>query len=301
MKTPTPVQDLTDLRLTHPEKILYPAQKITKLELAEYFAQMAPRLLPHVAKRALSLVRCPQGCSNDCFFQRHLSAGMPRSFRPIRIPGTDRKPYLYVDSVDGLIASAQLGALELHLWGSRIDDIEHPDRLIFDIDPDPKLAFSEVKRAARLLRDVLASAGLKSFVLLTGGKGLHVIAPLRGSNDWQEVKAFAHGIANALAKSHPERYLAKASKQQRKGRIYIDWMRNMRGSTAIAPWSTRARDGCPIAVPVDWAELPRITRADQYRLRNIKQRLKTLRRDAWAGYFQLHQQIPRTTLTLFRS
>ncbi|MDR2877536.1 MAG: non-homologous end-joining DNA ligase, partial [Chromatiales bacterium] len=303
MNPPIPIQNLAaenlaGVRLTHPEKIFYPAQRITKRDLAEYFEQMAPRLLPYVTRRPLSLVRCPQGHLRGCFFQRHPSAGMPRSFHAVRIPGTRHEPYIYVNSAGGLIAAAQLGALELHLWGSRIDDIEHPDRLIFDIDPDPDVAFSEVKRAARLLRDILMSASLKSFVMLTGGKGLHVVVPLKGSNDWPEVKAFSQGIASALAKSHPERYLAKANKQQRKGRIFIDWMRNMRSSTAIAPWSTRAREGCPIAVPVDWAELARIKRADQYQLRNIGQRLKTLKHDPWAGYFQLRQQIPRTTLTL---
>lgn len=289
-----------DVRLTNPDKVLYPAQGVTKRELAEYLARMARHLLPHVAGRPLSLVRCPEGRTRSCFFQRHLGPGMPPGFHGVRVPGSDKHPYLYVDAADGLVGSAQLGVLELHLWGSRVDDLEHPDRLVFDLDPDPAVAFGAVKHAARLLRDILASAGLRSFVMLTGGKGLHVVAPLQGRSDWETVKAFARGIATAVASSEPDKYIAKASKHQRSGRIFIDWLRNMRGGTAVAPYSTRAREGCPVAVPVGWQELARVARADQYTIRTIERRLRSLGRDPWAGFFRTRQDIPEDALELFR-
>ncbi len=301
---------VANVRLTSPDKILYPAQGVTKRELAEYLARMAQYLLPHVAGRPLSLVRCPEGRTRSCFFQRHLGPGMPPSFHPIHVPGSGagsesvsgagKKPYLYIDTVEGLVASAQLGVLELHLWGARIDDLEHPDRLVFDLDPDPAVAFGAVKRAARLLRDILASAGLRSFVMLTGGKGLHVVTPLQGGSDWEKVKSFARGIATAVATSEPDKYIAKASKHQRTGRIFIDWLRNMRGGTAVAPYSTRARAGCPIAVPIGWQELTRIARADQYNIRTIERRLRSLARDPWAEFFRTRQDIPEDALGLFR-
>lgn len=289
-----------EVRLTHPDKVMYPAQGVTKRELADYLTRMAQYLMPHVGGRPLSLVRCPEGRTRSCFFQRHLGPGMPPGFHSIRVPGSDKRPYLYVDTVEGLVGSAQLGVLELHLWGSRIDDLEHPDRLVFDLDPDPAVGFAAVRNGARLLSDILASAGLRSFVMLTGGKGLHVIAPLQGGSDWEKVKTFARGIATTVAASEPDKYIAKASKRQRSGRIFIDWLRNMRGGTAVAPYSTRAREGCPIAVPVGWQELTRITRADQYTIRTIERRLRSLGRDPWAEFFRIRQDIPEDALKLFR-
>lgn len=291
---------LPDIRLTSPDKVLYPRQGITKRELADYLARMAERLTPHVAGRPLSLVRCPEGRARACFFQRHQTPGLPREIKGVRIPGKDRKPYLYVDSVAGLVSTAQIGTLELHLWGSRVEDLEHPDRLVFDLDPDPSVAFAEVKAAARLLKRILDSAELESFVMLTGGKGLHVIVPLCGGSGWEAVKGFAHGIAAAVAADQPERFTAKAAKHRRSNRIFIDWMRNLRGGTAIAPYSTRAREGCPIAVPVTWSELSRIARPDQYTIRTIDRRLKALGADPWARFFRVEQDLPEGALDLFR-
>lgn len=295
----TAAANVSDVRLTNPDRVLYPAQGVTKQELAEYLARMAPRLMPHVARRPMSLVRCPQGRSGECFFQRHRTPGMPAGLRPVRVPGKDREPYLYVDSPEGLVSAAQIGALELHLWGARIDAIEHPDRMVFDLDPDPTVPFAEVRNTARRLRAILDSAALQSFVMLTGGKGLHVVVPLAGAHGWDEIKRFSHGIAAALAADEPHRYTTKAARHRRRNRIFIDWMRNLRGGTAIAPWSTRARAGCPIAVPVAWGELSRIDRADRYTLRNIDRRLGSLRRDPWADYFEIEQDIPADALKLF--
>lgn len=287
------------VRLTHPGRVLYPLHGVTKQDLAEYLARMAPRLLPHVVNRPMSLVRCPQGRSGKCFFQRHVTRGLPEAFHAVRIPGKDKEPYLYVDSVEGIVSSAQIGALELHLWGARIEAIECPDRMVFDLDPDPAVPFSEVRHTAERLREILESAALHSFPMLTGGKGLHVVVPLAGAHGWDDVKRFSRGIAAALAADEPHRYTIKAAKNRRTNRIFIDWMRNLRGGTAIAPYSTRAREGCPVATPVTWRELSRIDRADKYTIHTLPRRLRSLRSDPWEDYFHTDQDIPSDALDLF--
>jgi bifunctional non-homologous end joining protein LigD len=288
------------MRLTHPDKVLYPAMGVTKRELAEYLLAMADRILPHAANRPVSLVRCPEGQARACFFQRHRGAGTPEGFKSIRIPGKDKEPYLYIEDARGLLAAAQIGVLELHLWGARIDDIEHPDRLVFDLDPDPSVAFPEVRRAARLLRGILESAGLECFPLLTGGKGLHVVAPLQRRNSWEEVQAFCKGVAEAVVADEPDKYTAKAAKALRPNRIFIDWLRNLRGASAVAPYSTRAREGCPVAVPVAWSELGRLAASDAYDIRTVGRRLAAQKADPWKDYFRLRQRLPRNVLGLFR-
>jgi bifunctional non-homologous end joining protein LigD len=285
---------VSGVRVTHPARILYPQQGVTKGEIAAYFDRMSTRMLPHIAGRPISLVRCPRGRQDECFFQRHIAPGMPSGMHGITIPGKDRKPYLYVDDKRGLIGAAQLGALELHLWGARVDDIEHPDRMIFDLDPDPDVPFRRVVDAALLLREILQSAGLESFVMLTGGKGLHVLVPLSGRSGWDEVRDFSRGIAATITAGEPDRYTIKAAKARRRHRIFIDWMRNLRGGTAIAPYSTRARPRCPIAAPLRWDELPRITQAARYDIGNIERRLAALREDPWSGIFEIDQDLPET-------
>jgi bifunctional non-homologous end joining protein LigD len=283
---------LSGVRITHPGKIIYPLQGVTKGEIAAYLERVADRMLPHVAGRPLSLVRCPRGRQHHCFFQRHLAPGMPSGLHGVSIPGKDRKPYLYIEDRAGLLGAAQTGALELHLWGARIDDIEHPDRMIFDLDPDPGVPFATVRDTAVLLRRILRSAGLESFVMLTGGKGVHVLVPLRGTSTWAQVRDFSRGIAAAIAADEPERYTIKAAKAGRRNRIFIDWMRNLRSGTAVAPYSTRARPNCPIAVPLRWDELPRITSAARYDISNIDRRLAALREDPWSELFELAQDLP---------
>jgi bifunctional non-homologous end joining protein LigD len=287
-----PPATISGVRVTHPGRVLYPQQGVTKGQIAAYFERMAGRMLPYVARRPLSLVRCPRGRQHECFFQRHISAGMPSGLHGIRVPGKDSKPYLYIEDETGLIGAAQLGALELHLWGARVDDIEHPDRMIFDLDPDPDVPFSLLRDTAFLLREILSSAGLESFVMLTGGKGLHVLVPLRGGSTWDQVKDFSRGVAAAIAADEPERYTIKAAKVRRHNRIFIDWMRNLRGGTAVAPYSTRARPNCPIAAPLRWDELTRITQPARYDIGNIDRRLAALRQDPWSGMFDLDQDLP---------
>jgi bifunctional non-homologous end joining protein LigD len=290
---PAPVRAL-GVRLTHPDRVMYPNQGVTKRAIAEYYLRHADRVLPYLANRPLSFVRCPRGRQKDCFFQRHHTGVFPDHIHRIEIREKRGKnaSYLYLDSVEGLVAATQLGVLEFHLWGARTDRLERPERLVFDLDPDPELAFERVRDAAREVRAVLQAAGLESFPLLTGGKGIHVVVPLVRRREWPEVKAFARTLARRLADAAPDRYVATASKRKRKQRIFIDWLRNERGATAIAPYSLRARPGAPIATPVGWRELSRITSAAAYTLGNIDRRLARLRADPWPDYAALRQSLP---------
>ena len=290
-------EEVAGVRLTHPEKVLYPDQGLTKRELAEYLASVARHMLPFAKQHPLSLVRCPDGIGDKCFFQKHLTASMPKSFKTVSIREKDggKADYLYVDDDAGIVAAAQIGALELHVWGAPNDDLEHPDRLVFDLDPDESVAFAEVKTAAGDLRSVLQAGGLQSFAMVTGGKGIHVIAPLSGRNDWDEVKSFASGLARSFADRDPDRFIATASKAKRKGRIFIDWLRNERGATAILPYSPRARKGAPVAVPVGWSELARLKSAAAFDTVAVVKRLKGDKRDPWPGY-RKRQHIGKETI-----
>ena len=286
------------IALTHPDRVLFPEQGITKGDLADYLAAVADRILPHLARRPLSLVRCPQGRAKACFFQRHRMPGMPDAVHALPIVEKDgtKADYLYVEDAAGLRALAQFGVLELHIWGAPATDVEKPDRLVFDLDPDEGLDFAAVRDAARDMRDLLAALGLQSFPLLTGGKGVHVVAPLTPARGWEEVKGFARGLSERLAQAAPDRFVAKASKQARKGRIFLDWLRNERGATAICPFSPRARKGAPVAVPVTWDELARATSGGDYDMAKLRRRLGRLKADPWAGYFDCRQRITAAAL-----
>jgi bifunctional non-homologous end joining protein LigD len=213
----------------------------------------------------------------------------------IREKDGGKADYLYVEDVAGIVAAAQIGALELHVWGAPNGELEHPDRLVFDLDPDESVPFAEVKAAAGDLRSVLAAGGLQSFPMITGGKGIHVIAPLAGRNDWEEVKSFAAGFARGFAGRDPDRFIATASKAKRKGRTFIDWLRNERGATAILPYSPRARKGAPVAVPVGWGELSRLETAAAFDTVAVLKRLKSAKGDPWPGY-RKKQHIGKATI-----
>ncbi|NWG47294.1 MAG: DNA ligase D [Alphaproteobacteria bacterium] len=286
-------QTVAGVRPTHPDRLLYPGQGLTKRQLAEYYLARADDILPHLAGRPLSLVRCPRGEGEPCFFQKHHTASTPDSLDSLAITeGSGTKAsYLVIRTLEGLVATAQMGALELHVWGARRDRIEAPERIVFDLDPAPDLPFTEVKFAAVELRAVLETLDLVSFPLLTGGKGIHVVVPIARRSGWPEVKAFARGLARRLAAVAPERYLATASKAERAGRIFIDWMRNERGATAICPFSPRARPGAPVATPVSWSELPELDSASAFTILTLRQRLSRLRRDPWADYFSTRQYL----------
>lgn len=263
------------VKLSNPQKVLFGEQGVTKADLAAHYERVAKRILPHVTRRLLSLVRCPDGEGGQCFFQKHDSRGFPDELKRMEIAESDgkRDNYLYAEDLSALIAGVQMGTLEFHIWGSRIDDIEKPDRLVFDLDPDEGLGFADVRAAAFDLRDRLEKIGLKTVPLVTGGKGVHVIAPIAPRVEWPQVKEFARGFAKMLEDEAPDRYVANMSKAKRKGRIFVDYLRNERGSTAICPYSTRRRKGAPVATPVSWDELKGLEAANSFHIGDMEKRL----------------------------
>jgi len=254
-KTPDPATD--DVTISNPDRVIFPDAKVTKGDLAAYYRAVGAIMLPWTMNRPVSLVRCPQGRAKKCFFQKHDSGtfGPHVLHVPIKEKDGSEEDYLYVEDVAGLIASVQMGTIEFHGWGAKVADVEKADRLVFDLDPDEGLDFALVKKAAKDLRRHLADMGLQTFPMLTGGKGVHVIVPLTPEAEWPEVKDFARRFALALAEAEPDRFTAELSKAKRKGLIFIDYLRNQRGSTAIMPYSARAREGAPVAAPVNWEEL----------------------------------------------
>ncbi len=256
-EAPAPAPDRRGVRVTSPERVVFPELGLTKGALVDYYAVVADVMLRELAGRPISLVRCPQGRSKTCFFQKHNSGMFSDDVHHVDIAESDGKtePYLFVDNAAGLLNCVQMGTIEFHGWGSRVADIERPDRLVIDLDPDEGLDFTVVKTAAVLVRDRLKARGLASFPLLTGGKGVHIVAPLVPSAEWPAVKAWARGFAEALEAEMPAAFVATMSKAKRKGRIFVDWLRNQRGATAVLPYSVRARDGAGVAVPITWKQL----------------------------------------------
>jgi bifunctional non-homologous end joining protein LigD len=281
------------VRITHPNRVLYPGEKVTKRSLVEYYVAVADRILPHVAGRPMSLVRCPEGAGGECFFQKHASPGFPDALKQIQIRDkSGKQPYIYIEDAAGLAAAVQMGVLELHIWGSHVGTLDQPDRIVFDFDPDEALQFDMVKDAAREMRERLDALGLVSFVMASGGKGLHVVVPLKPKHGWDDVKGFAEALARTLAAESPTRYLADMSKAKRKGRIFVDYLRNGRGATAIAPFSTRARKGAPVAWPLSWKALATLENAHPVSVGDAAAALKRQRSDPWKGYFEVDQVLP---------
>lgn len=290
---------IAGITLTHPDRVLYPEQGITKRELAEYYAQIADRILPHVSGRALTLVRCPEGQQGQCFFQRNAEGAISPAIR--RLPlhdGKSVKNGLMIDSIDGLIALVQMGVLEIHTWGSTAKKIEQPDRLTFDLDPGPKLSWQVVRQAAYEFRAHLGELGLHGFVKTTGGKGLHIVVPIAPTLHWDRAKAFSKAIAERMVAAAPERYVATMSKAKRVGKIYIDYLRNARSATAICAYSTRARPGAPVALPLRWDELKTDPRDDHFNIRNVAARLRRSRSDPWEDFESAREPINAAKLRL---
>lgn len=294
MKKTQDAVKVAGVRLTHPDKLLYPAMGVTKLQLANYFAARAEVMRPHLARRPVSLVRCPDGRRKACFFQKHAGSGLPEAVERIAIEekGGARKDYLLFSSRRALVACAQIGALELHLWGSRTDSLERPDRLIFDLDPGEGVDFAAVRQAAVDLKEALKGASLDSWPLLTGGKGIHVVVTLERRHAWNVIGNFAKDFAERIAAQEPDRFVATMAKAKRRGRIFIDHFRNRRGATAIAPYSPRAREGAPIAAPVSWEELRAIERSDAYSLADSDSRIAG-RPKAWPGEAERRTRLTR--------
>jgi bifunctional non-homologous end joining protein LigD len=278
------------VRLSSPDKILYPEQGITKGELADYYLQIAPWMLPHVARRPVTMVRCPVGHEKKCFYQRHAGSGVLPELHGVTVPGFG-DPYLYIDDTAGLIAMVQMGTLEIHPWGVTLDVLDRPDRIIFDLDPDESLTFPDVIAAALEVRQRLANRGLASFVKTTGGKGLHVVLPVEPVTPWPAAKAWAKTLSAEMAADAPEKYLLKISKAERAGRIFIDYLRNDPTSTAVAPYSTRSRPGAPVAMPLDWSELGPALDPKRFTICTAPDRVRKVP-DPWADIAKVKQQLP---------
>jgi bifunctional non-homologous end joining protein LigD len=283
----------TSLPITHPSKILDPASVMTKGMLAEYYVAVAERMLPHIADRPLSVVRCPDGTGGQCFFQKHLGVGMPEGVKSVSIPNRKtgkREAYLTVASQDGLVGLAQMGVLEIHPWGSRNESLEQPDRIVFDLDPDTAISWQTLASAAQELRGRLKRLGLAGFLKQTGGKGLHIVVPVEPDNPWPVVKEFAHKVVLRMEKDQPNLYVTKMTKALRTGRIYLDYLRNEREATSIAPFSPRARSGVPVAVTMDWNELESKNR-HSYHVSDLAKWRSRLRRDPWDEMARTRQNL----------
>lgn len=293
-KTGRPKAAELPVRLTSPSKIYYPQEGYNKRDLAEYYAAVSRLMLPHLKDRPLTLLRCPEGYEKGCFFQKHTEAGLPKELKRIKIKEDEGhvETYLTADSLEALLGLVQMGTLEIHTMGCRYANVENPDKITFDMDPDPEVEWGTLVEAAYLLRGVLSELGLRSFVKATGGKGLHVVVPLEPSAGWEEVKLFTRYVAEFIAKGLPGRFTSKMTKTRRKGKIFLDYMRNIRGATAIEVYSTRAKKGAPIAAPLSWDEIGAV-RSDTFNIGNIRERLSGLRKDPWAGYFEVRQKITK--------
>jgi bifunctional non-homologous end joining protein LigD len=289
------------IRLTHPEKILDAPSQLTKQQLADYYWAIAPHMLPHIADRPLSLVRCPEGSEQPCFYQKHVNHMLPPGIESIDV--TDKKtgkpqPYITLSTPEAIAGLAQMGVLEVHPWGSRNNDLEHPDRIIIDLDPDTSISWSILTASATEVRRQLKKLNLESFLKLTGGKGLHVVAPIQPHYDWSVIKQFAHAFVLRMEKAAPQLYLTKMTRSARKDRIYLDYLRNERGATAVAPYSPRARAGAAVSMPLQWADL-KLPERPLFQVATFDQWRSRLTRDPWKKLPLVKQSLNPETLALF--
>ena len=291
--TPAPATK-AKVEISSRDRVIFPESGETKGDLADYYEAIAPIMLPFAANRPLSLVRCPQGRAKKCFFQKHDNGGFGDGVKAVPIQEKDggSEDYLFVEDARGLLQCVQMGTIEFHGWGARSDAVEKPDRMVFDLDPDEGLDFTEVRNAARDIRKHLADIGLTSFAMVTGGKGLHVVVPLTPGHDWEAHKSFAQRFAKALAQAQPDRFTATMSKEKRKGRIFIDWLRNQRGSTAVMPYSARARPNAPVAAPIAWNELDKLEEANGFTIGDTKRLLDRAKSKTLAGWGFADQRLP---------
>jgi bifunctional non-homologous end joining protein LigD len=282
------------IKISNPERIIFPEDGLTKADLADYYAAVEPLIMIDAAKRPMTLIRCPQGRAKKCFFQKHDNGSFGPEVKHIPIKEKDGhfEDYLYFDDIKGLLTCVQMGTVEFHGWGSKVEKVEYPDRLVFDLDPDVGLDFNKVKDAAVRLKALLEDLGLKSFPLLSGGKGIHVVVPLDATKDWPTVKSFADRFSRAIAEAEPETFTANIRKVQRKGRIFLDWLRNQRGATAVMPFSARAREGAPVSAPVAWEELDRYESGHHFNIRDADELIERASSKMLAGWGQAKQSLP---------
>ena len=295
---PIPARDgsvtFAGVRLTHPDRVLFPEQGITKLALARYYEAVQAFALPELAHRPLSLVRCPEGYGGECFYQKHATSAVPDVVGRVEIPegvGTGTATFTYIEDFAGLVAMVQMGVLEIHPWGSTVKKLETPDRITFDFDPDVGLPWDRVTEAAIEMREALTGIGLQSFPKTTGGKGLHVVVPVAPKLGWDQVKEFSKWVAERFATNYPERFTTNMAKRARTGRIFIDYLRNGRGATAVGAYSARARSGAPVATPLSWDEVEKGVTPDRFTVLTVPDRVKALKSDPWAEIATVRQSI----------
>jgi bifunctional non-homologous end joining protein LigD len=295
-KAQAPAPTRLGFRVTHPDKIVDPETGLTKQALIDYYLAVAPRMLPHVTGRPLSLVRCPNGAGKKCFYQKHLGPGMPPGIEGVEIPnqkGKGTETYVTVQGAEALAGLAQMNVLEIHPWGSTNADLEHPDRIIFDLDPDEAVSWPTLCESALEVRERLSKLGLRSFVKTTGGKGLHVVAPIRPAHGWERIKAFTHAFTLQMERDNSKLYISKMTKAARKNKIFVDYLRNEREATAVAPYSSRARLGMAAALPLQWTEL-KSPKAPRFVIANFADWSDRLRQDPWKAMLEIDQEIPAT-------
>ena len=280
--------------LSSPDRLVYPDTGITKREVFEYYEAVAERLIEDGGDRMMSVVRCPDGIEGQRFFQKHLGAGFGAAIHRKQIPENDGDlaEYFWIDDLAGLLSLVQMNCLEFHPWGSRVKTLEKPDRLIFDLDPDPGIGWPKIKAAAKELRDALEDeAGLRSFPRLSGGKGVHLVVPIATRHSWDQARDFSNRFAHTMEVRAPTRYVATMSKAKREGRVFIDWLRNGRGATAVCNFSLRARPGAPVAMPVTWDEFARVRAPDRFKLRDA---LKRIDARIWDDASARDQKLPKS-------
>jgi bifunctional non-homologous end joining protein LigD len=269
-----------EVQFTNPDRIYWTDVEITKKDLADYYREVWDHMAPHVIRRPMALVRCPSGVGTQCFFQKHAAAGLIDE-RIRRIKDQEGEELIYIDDLDGMLQMVQAGTLEVHVWGSTVDDIESANRMVFDFDPGDGVSWPDMMHAVRELRERLQALKLESFLKTTGGKGLHVVVPFAGA-DWDTTKAFTHAMVQMMEADDPKRYVTKMTKSLRKGKIFLDYLRNGRGATAIVAYSTRSRPGATVSMPIGWEELNGRMAPNKFTVMNAAQRLARVKKDPWA-------------------
>jgi bifunctional non-homologous end joining protein LigD len=286
------IDEVREVKISNPGRVVWPEPKITKLELARFYDGIGEWLLPHVKDRPLSLVRCPDGIGSECFYQRHLlMARSPGHLKTVKRLKSSRSAYIYADSMDAVISAVQNNAIEFHTWGASVPDIQRPDRITIDLDPGPGVSWTQLAGAARLTRTLLEGLGLECFLKTTGGKGLHIVAPLQPDLYWDEVKEFTRLVAVMLRKAQPELFIEKMAKDRRHGKIFVDYLRNSETASAVAAFSARARPGAMVSTPLSWDELGRADLRNRFTVKTVPRRLATLGDDPWRGYWNSKQAI----------
>ncbi len=292
--------EVAGVSISNSGRVVYPEARLTKGDVAAFMKRIAPLMLPHVRGRPLTFVRCPEGIADECFFQKHWTGEVPGSLDtvPIRQGDGEVRRYVVVHDARGLVTLVQWGILEVHLWGARADNVERPDRITFDLDPGPGVEWAALRTAATAVRTLLASAGLESWPKTSGGKGLHVVVPIARHSSWDDVSEFARAVAERLADEAPDRFVSVAAKAKRPGKVFIDWLRNTRGATSIAPWSMRARAEAGVSVPFTWQQLGKIRAGDQHTITSLRTgRLPT---DAWKTMLASRQRLSASVLDQIR-